>query len=103
MKTKLLYIIGIMAVQYCLISLSSCGGEDSNDEVGTNGIAGGYAPENIINKTLVLKNKDGSVKLDNEHFKQGVSVNNVTVDYDKYAPSYSYTVTGKNLATYTFN
>ena len=41
--------------------------------------------------------------MDNEHFKQGVSVNNVTVDYDKYAPSYSYTVTGKNLATYTFN
>ena len=103
MKIKLLYIIGIMAVQCCLISLLSCGEENTNEEVGTNRISGGYAPENIINKTLVLKNKDGSVKLDNEHFKQGVSVNNVTVDYDKYAPSYSYTVTGRNLATYTFN
>lgn len=86
-----------------LLLLSSCGGDDKNDDVWTNGATNGYAPENIINKTLVLKNKDGSVKLDNEHFRQGVSVNNVTVDYSKYPPSYSYTVTGRNLATYTFS
>lgn len=103
MKTRLLCLIGIVAVQCCLIPLSSCDEEAENDEAGTVGVVGAYAPKDIINKTLVLKNEDGSVKLDNDHFKQGVSVNNVTVDYDKYAPSYSYTVTGMNLATYTFN
>ena len=78
---------------------TACGGDSSKESDSVYG----YAPKDLQNKTLILKNKDGSILLDNRHFFSEVSVNNVTVDYVKYPPSYSYTATSYNHATYIFN
>lgn len=79
------------------VALSACGGDsDSNDEINN-----GYTPLQIVGKTLVLKNTDGTTKLSAKHLSEsGVTINNVTVDYAKYPPSYSYSITTTNKAIY---
>lgn len=74
-----------------------CGGDsDSDDEMNN-----GYTPLQIVGKTLILKNTDGSTKLSATHLSEsGVTINNVTVDYAKYPPSYSYSTTITNKAIY---
>lgn len=77
------------------IILCSCS-EDSDENKADNG----YCPIQLEGKTLILRNNDATIKLSAEHFKSGVVINNVTVDYEKYPPSYSYAVTNVNKATY---
>lgn len=95
MKTTNLFL-GITFLLFAAV-LNGCSGDsDSDDEV-----SNGYTPSQIVGKTLVMKNNDGSVKLSAEHISEsGVLVNNVTIDYDKYPPSYAYRVAGVNKATY---
>lgn len=77
--------------------LYSCSGDSESEGEVNNG----NTPSTIVGKTLVLKNSDGSVKLSAEHLSEsGVVVNNVTIDYAKYPPSYSYSATSTNKANY---
>ena len=88
--------------KYCIflclfIILLLCGCSEDSDESKS---ANGYCPFQLEGKTLLLRNNDATIKLSAEHFKSGVVVNNVTVDYEKYPPSYSYVITNKNQAAY---
>ncbi len=78
----------------CFI-LWSC--NDESDNTNTDDI---NCPNQLDGKSLVLKNDDGTIKLSADHFKSGVTINNVTIDYNKYPPSYSYTIINKNKAQY---
>lgn len=74
-------------VSIIFVTLGSC--SDDSDSGSS-----GYAPRNISGKTLVLKKSSGSVYLSTDHLNEsGVLINNVTVNYSKYAPSYTYTKT----------
>lgn len=86
-----------IALLLLTVTLYSCGGDsDSNNE-----ISNGYTPQQIVGKTLVLKNKDGSIKLSAKHLSEsGVTIDNVTIDYAKYPPSYSYSIASTNKANY---
>ena len=81
----------------CFI-LCSCGDESDNTSTDY-----GNCPDQQDGKSLVLKNDDGTIKLSADHFKSGVTINNVTVDYDKYPPSYSYTIINRDKAQYHLN
>lgn len=79
--------------KYCIflcMFIILCGCSEDSDE---NKAANGYCPIQLEGKTLMLRNNDATIKLSAEHFKSGVVVNNVTVDYEKYPSSYSYTIT----------
>ena len=81
-------------VSIIFVTLGSC--SDDSDSGSS-----GYAPRNISGKTLVLKKSSGSVYLSTDHLNEsGVLINNVTVNYSKYAPSYPYTKTGDDEADY---
>ena len=81
-------------VSIIFVTLGSC--SDDSDSGSS-----GYAPRNISGKTLVLKKSSGSVYLSTDHLNEsGVLINNVTVNYSKYAPSYTYTKTGDDEADY---
>ena len=87
--------------KYCIflclfIILLLCGCSEDSDESKS---ANGYCPFQLEGKTLLLRNNDATIKLSAEHFKSGVVVNNVTVDYEKYPPSYSYVITNKCYLT----
>lgn len=90
---KVFYVL-----QLCLIILCSC---DNDSDGGANG-GKGFAPGEIIGKTLTLKKNDGGTYLSAEH----LSASNVLVtssdlvDYGEYPPSYEYSVTGVNKASY---
>lgn len=87
--------------KYCIflcMFIILCGCSEYPDE---NRSANGYCPIQIKGKNLVLRNNDATIKLSVEHFKSGVVINNVTVDYAKYPLSYSAAVTNANGAYYT--
>lgn len=92
---KFFYIL-----QLCLIVLCSCG-EDSEGDKGMDS-SKGFAPGNIIDKTLTLKKDNGNVYLSANH----LSSNNVLIDssdlidYGKYPPSYAYSAKENNKASY---
>lgn len=80
----------------CLLTLYAC--DSSEDE---NGIQQGFAPGNIIGKTLTLTKNNGNVYLSVEHLNESApDVNNATIDYLQYPPLYSYETTGYNEAFY---
>ena len=56
--------------------------------------------ETSLERLWFLKSS-GSVYLSTDHLNEsGVLINNVTVNYSKYAPSYTYTKTGDDEADY---
>lgn len=86
----------ILMLQLCIMILCSCNSESDNERTDN-----GLAPGEIVGKTLILKNKDGSIKLSAEHLNEsGILINNITINYNKYPPSYSYSTTGVNKSAY---
>ena len=91
MKSFIHVILGTLIV----FLFSAC--SDNSDENASRG----YAPGNIVGKTLELKSSKGTIYLSAEHLNEtGVSLNNVTIDYIEYPPSYSYETTENNRAYY---
>lgn len=91
MKSFIYVILGALYIVW----FSAC--SDNLDENASRG----YAPGNIVGKTLELKSSKGTTYLSAEHLNEtGVSLNNVTIDYFEYPPSYSYETTGNNRAYY---
>ena len=85
----------LFILSMCLISLTSCSSDSGTDEESQ-----GFAPGQLKGKTLILIKSGGGIFLSADHLgDSGVSINNVTVDYGKYAPSYSYSIVGTNKAT----
>jgi len=78
-----------------MVALFSCG------DSGNNGTGQGYAPGNIVGKTLVLKSNKGTVYLSTEHLNESaLVVNSHTIDYLDFPPSYSYETIKNNEAFY---
>ena len=85
-------------LQLCILLLCSCG-EAGEGEISK---GNGYAPGDIIDKTLVLRKSNGDVYLSATHLTESeVLINNSEfVDYGSYPPSYEYAVTGNGQAHY---
>ena len=97
--------IAMLFLSLCVITLYSC--SDDQDSYRSNGQESesaqqlGYAPINIVDKTLDFTNQSGKLYLSVTHFEDsGVIVNNSTIDYAKYPPTYAYQTVSKNGAIY---
>lgn len=96
MKLIRLFLFLLSVVTFCSCSKSA----DIESGDGNEG-AKGFAPGNIVGKTLVLKKEAGTTYLSTEHLDESsVLVNNQTVDYTKYPPSYTYETIKNNEALY---
>ena len=93
---KVFYVL-----QLCLIILCSCG-DDSEGDGGMNGGGKGFAPGEVVGKTLTLRKSNGGIYLSAEHLSASsvLVTSSDLVDYGKYPPSYTYSVTGNNKASY---
>lgn len=92
---KVLYVL-----QLCLIILCSCG-DNSEGDGGMNS-GKGFAPGDLIGKTLTLKKSNGNTYLSAEHLPtSGVLITSSDlIDYEEYPPSYVYSVAEDNKASY---
>ena len=92
---KVFYVL-----QLCLIILCSCG-DDSEGDGGMNS-GKGFAPGDLIGKTLTLKKSNGNTYLSAEHLStSGVLITSSDlIDYEEYPPSYVYSVTEDDKASY---
>ena len=94
-------MIRLCLFMLCIVAFISCGKSSELESESGNEVSKGFAPGDIIGKTLVLKKDAGTVYLSTEHLDESsVLVNNQTVDYAKYPPSYTYEAIKNNEALY---
>lgn len=94
--------IKLSVLSALFVIAASCGG-DSDDSL-MSGSGSGLAPDNLTGKTIVFTTSAGSQLISVEHLSSsGLVVNDATVDYAKYPPSYRYVKRGTNMADYSLN
>ena len=94
-------LIRLFLFMLCIVTFCSCGKSSELESESENEVSKGFAPADIIGKTLVLKKSAGTTYLSTEHLDESsVIVNNQTIDYTKYPPSYSYETIKNNEALY---
>ena len=96
-------IFSILLFSIFYLALPGCGDDDTEKSLDGNPNSG-LAPSSLKGTTLVFTSSSGSQLMSISHLSEsGLIMNDKTIDYAKYPPSYSYTRRGSNTAGYKVN